>query len=79
MPDVRDGQMVSDLKKNIPGIEQHIIQFRLNDHKLDLLLNTLEMESDTYNNLCRSVYNKLKDCTNNKILLCQSTIEALTS
>lgn len=53
-----DGQMVTDLKETVNGIEKDIIQFRLNGHKpdlrkLDTLLNTLEMNSNIYNEECK--------------------------
>ncbi len=79
VPDRRDGKMVKQLKKDIPGIEKDIIQFRLNSdkpdlRKLDLLLNTLEMESDIYNNICKYTHNKIKNIGENKICKCNEII-----
>nr|QBK88423.1 MAG: uncharacterized protein LCMiAC01_01000 [Mimivirus LCMiAC01] len=73
--DNKDGYMVSDLKKEIPGVEKNIIQFRLNYskpdlRKLDTLLNTMEMESDAYNKIFNFLFEKIKNMNYNKINNC---------
>lgn len=50
----KDGPMVKEIKKVLPEIENSLVQFRLNPkkpdlRKLDLLLSTLSIDSDHYN------------------------------
>lgn len=72
VPNNRDGPMVADLKKIIPGIEKDIIQFRLNVkkpdlRKLDILLDTLAMEAGVYDNECNDLKHMLSEYHNNKL------------
>ena len=83
VPDNRDGMMVTQLKKMIPGIEKNIIQFRLNKNKPDLrkmdgLLNSLEMESDLYGKMCEQLTGGIKD-KENKIGCCIDMIKKCMS
>ena len=66
VPNNKDGQMVSELKTVIPGIEKDIIQFRLNIdkpdlRKLDSLLKTLEMNTNIYDKECKILSKKIKN------------------
>ena len=60
----KDGPMISSLKKTIPGIENDIIQFRMNVkkpdlRKLDELLQVLDMNTKSYNYKYEQLYNKI--------------------
>lgn len=65
----KEGQMVTALKNLIPGIENNIIQFILNDkkpdlRKLDVLLNTLSMETEVFNIKCNKLKKELEKINN---------------
>ncbi len=65
VPDNKDGFMVSKLKQHIPGIENSIIQFRLNNtrpdlRKLDVLLDTLGMQEALFNEEYKRLFNRLQ-------------------
>ncbi|ARF09941.1 hypothetical protein Indivirus_6_7 [Indivirus ILV1] len=62
----KDGQMVQDLKKTIPGIEKDITQFIMSSRnpdlrKLDELLNTLSLDTDFYNLKLQRIIAKLNE------------------
>lgn len=66
----KDGFMVSDLKRLIPGIEKDIIRFVMNNknpdlRKLDELLNTLSINANLYNDKCSMIMKKFGDIGNN--------------
>lgn len=70
----KDGQMVSELKEKIPGIEKDIIQFFMSGRnpdlrKLDGLLNNLSLDTDFYDNKCQKIIERISIKIHNKEML----------
>lgn len=65
----KDGYMVSELKRLIPGIDKDIVRFLMNNknpdlRKLDELLNTLSINADMYNDKCSRLIDKINNAPN---------------